>query len=178
MALLHIITVPDPRLSKPARPVRPDEFGAALDQKTRDMAETMYAAPGVGLAAPQVADLRRFLVADPAQEEEGQRRGASFVVMVNPEITERSKETSRFEEGCLSVPDFWEKFERPNTVRIQWQDALGNPHEQVFEGYAAVVVQHEIDHLDGVTILDKVSRFRRSRYLRARQKSQKKESRS
>lgn len=168
MAILDIITVPDPRLSQRARPVREDEFGETLEQRLRDMAETMYAAPGVGLAAPQVADLRRYLVADPADEEAGEKRGAEYVAMVNPEILETSEDTLRTEEGCLSVPDFWEHVTRPRVARIRWRDPTGESHERTFEGWPAVVIQHEIDHLYGTTLLDKVSRFKRSRYLRAR----------
>jgi len=170
VAILPILVVPDPRLNQKARRVTDAEFGAELDQRTRDMAETMYAAPGVGLAAPQVGDLRRFLVADPAQDAEGEKRGSAFLVMVNPEVLERSREMYRYEEGCLSVPEFFEEYERPKRIRVRWQDAFGHPHEAVFDGYPAVVVQHELDHLEGVTILDKVSRFRRSRYLKNRKK--------
>lgn len=171
MAVLPILTVPDPRLSQKARPVAPEEFGPALESFTRDMAETMYAAPGVGLAAPQVGDLRRILVADPSQDSEGEKRGAAYIVMVNPEVLERSREKYRYEEGCLSVPEFYEEFERPKRIRVRWQDALGQVFERVFEDYPAVVVQHEMDHLEGITLIDKVSMFRRSRYLRARRRA-------
>lgn len=175
MAVLTILTVPDPRLNQKTRPVRPDELGPDLDRRLRDMAETMYAAPGVGLAGPQVGDLRRILVADPAQEDEGEKRGHQFLAMVNPTLLEKSRELFTYEEGCLSVPEFWEEFERPRRVRVRWTDAFGAPQEAVFEDYAAVVIQHEMDHLEGVTIVDKVSRFRRSRYLRSRRKAAEKE---
>ncbi|MFH1469265.1 MAG: peptide deformylase [Pseudomonadota bacterium] len=173
MAVLEIIHVPDPRLSTACRPMRPDELGPEFSAHLKDMAETMYAAPGVGLAAPQVGDLRRYLVADPGfQDEEGkQRRGIDLIVMINPEIVEHSKETCRAEEGCLSVPDLWEDFVRPSWVVVRFLDEHGQRQERRFEGFPATVVQHEMDHLDGVTILDKVSRFKRSRYLAARRKA-------
>ncbi len=173
MAILSLITVPDPRLSQKCRPVRNGELGPELERVINDMAETMYAAPGVGLAAPQVGDLRRFLVADPGGQEDsdGTRRGESFVVMINPSIVQASKVKYKAEEGCLSVPDLWEKFVRPQRVLIRWLDRQGQAQERWFQDYAGVVIQHEMDHLDGVTILDRVSRFKRSRYLRAQRKA-------
>ncbi len=173
MAILDIIHAPDPRLSEECRPVRADEIGADLERRVRDMAETMYAAPGVGLAAPQVGDLRRFLVADPGYDDAGAeaRRGVNLLVMVNPEIVESSDESYRAEEGCLSVPDLWEHFTRPRWVLVRFLDERGQQHERRFEEFASTVIQHEMDHLDGVTILDRVSRFKRSRYLRARKKA-------
>ena len=116
MAILPILTVPHPLLLQEARPVREDEFGEALARRLSDMAETMYAAPGVGLAAPQVGDLRRMLVMDATEEKEddGRREQAKHLqLVVNPEIVERSRDKIRWEEGCLSVPEFWEFFERP-----------------------------------------------------------------
>jgi len=172
MAILEILHVPDPRLSQPCRLVRPDEIGPELAQRVSDMAETMYAAPGVGLAAPQVGDLRCFLVADPGfKDEEGQtRRGVDLLVLINPELIETSRETCVAEEGCLSVPELWEEFTRPRCVRVRYLDISGRPQERGFEDFAATVIQHELDHLAGVTILDRVSRFKRSRYLVARRK--------
>ena len=171
MAILPILTVPHPLLAQKARPVRADEFGEALHKRLTDMAETMYAAPGVGLAAPQVGDLRRMLVADISEETEDggkgeHRKAGNLIHLVNPLIIEKSKETIRWEEGCLSVPEFWEDFDRPRRVKVRYSDAFGQPQERVFEGYPAVIVQHEMDHLEGVVILDKVSRLKRARYLR------------
>ncbi len=172
MAILPILTVPDPRLAMKARPVRPDEFGPDLTRRIRDMAETMYAAPGVGLAAPQVGDLRRFLVCDPGGklDPEGRMHGERLLTLINPVRVEVAPETAECEEGCLSVPGFWEPVVRPAWARVRFQDETGAVHEVRYEGYPAVVVQHEIDHLDGVVILDHVSRLKRSRYLRARTK--------
>jgi peptide deformylase len=178
MAILKILTVPHPLLSQKARPVRVDEFGPDLTQRVSDMAETMYAAPGVGLAAPQVGDLRRFLVADPAADgKDGKpRRGESFLALINPVLVETSKEKITWEEGCLSVPDFWEDIERPRRALVRWQDTAATIHEQWFEDFEAVVVQHEMDHLDGVVILNHVSRFKRARYLVAVKKQSAKQS--
>jgi peptide deformylase len=171
MAILEIIHVPDPRLSEQCRPVRPEEITDELRAFLSDMAETMYAAPGVGLAAPQVGDSRRFLVADPgAQEGEG-KRGVDLLAMINPEIVDKASEQYKAEEGCLSVPELWESFTRPRWVEVRWLDEHGGPQQRRFEDFAAVVILHEMDHLDGVTILDRVSRFKRSRYLRARKKA-------
>lgn len=169
MAILPILTVPHPLLLQKARPVREDEFGEALAKRLSDMAETMYAAPGVGLAAPQVGDLRRMLVMDATEEKEddGRREQAKHLqLVVNPEIVERSRDKIRWEEGCLSVPEFWEFFERPRRVRVKYRDALGGHHDEWFEGFPAVVLQHEMDHLEGVVIIDKASRLKRSRYLK------------
>lgn len=171
MAILPILTVPHPLLTQKARPVRADEFGEALMKRLTDMAETMYAAPGVGLAAPQVGDLRRMLVADISEETEDggkgeHRKAGNLIHLVNPVIVEKSKEMIRWEEGCLSVPEFWEDFDRPRRVKVRYQDPFGQPGERVFEGYPAVIVQHEMDHLDGIVIIDRVSRLKRARYLR------------
>lgn len=171
MAILPILTVPHPLLTQKARPVRSEEFGENLHRRLTDMAETMYAAPGVGLAAPQVGDLRRMLVADISEDEEDggkgeHRKAGNLIHLVNPVIVEKSKEMIRWEEGCLSVPEFWEDMDRPRRVKVRYQTAFGETQERVFEGYPAVIVQHEMDHLDGVVILDKVSRLKRARYLR------------
>jgi peptide deformylase len=172
MAILEIIVVPDPRLSEVCRPVRPEEITDELRAFVRDMAETMYAAPGVGLAAPQVGDTRRYLVADPGSKgDDSGKRGTNLLTMINPEIVDRSKELYKAEEGCLSVPDLWENFMRPVWVELRWLDEHGQSQQRRFEDFAGVVLQHEMDHLDGVTILDRVSRFKRSRYLRARKKA-------
>jgi peptide deformylase len=167
MAILPILEAPHPVLSKKARRVEPGEFGPGLAQLLEDMAETMYAAPGVGLAAPQVGDGRRILVADPGfQDEDGEtRKGIHILKMVNPEIVERSTDFIDWEESCLSVPEYSLDVRRSRRIRVTWQDEAGAPQEQVFEDFAAVVMQHEMDHLEGVTLLERSSRLRRSRYL-------------
>jgi len=171
MAILEIIHVPDPRLSERCRPVKAQEIDDQLRAFIRDMAETMYAAPGVGLAAPQVGDTRRFLVADPGGQDDDGKRGVDLIAMINPEIVDKASEQYKAEEGCLSVPELWENFTRPRWVDVRWLDEHGEVQQRRFEDFAGVVIQHEMDHLDGVTILDRVSRFKRSRYLRARKKA-------
>ena len=171
MAILEIIEVPHPILSKRAREVRADKIGDDLAAHLSDMAETMYAAPGVGLAAPQVADPRRILVIDPGFEgESGEtQKGRELHKMVNPRITEKSSETIG-EESCLSVPEMIIEMRRHKKITVTWQDAYGSVQERVFEDFPAVVFQHELDHLEGVTLLDKSSRLKRSRYLKRQRK--------
>lgn len=169
MATLEILTAPHPILAGRARDVRDDEFGPDLAQRLSDMAETMYAAPGVGLAAPQVGDGRRFVVIDSSDKE---NRGKHLFKMVNPEIAERSKDTIWWAETCLSVPDLEVDVERNLRVLVRWRDEKGAPQERWFEEYEAVIVQHELDHLLGTVLLDRVSAFRRSRYLKKLKKFQ------
>lgn len=170
MAILDILEAPHPVLSAKARAVRPDELGEALQRHLNDMAETMYAAPGVGLAAPQVGDSRRILVADPGfQSDEAGGKTPDLVFMVNPEIIEKSAETIVWDEACLSVPEYSQDVTRSRRVVVRWLDPLGAPQERVYEGFPAVVIQHEMDHLEGITLLEHSSRFKRSRYV-AKQK--------
>jgi peptide deformylase len=171
MAILTIIEAPHPILSKKARPVREDEFTDALRQHLSDMAETMYAAPGVGLAAPQVSDSRRILVADPGnQEDENGEKHPDLLLMVNPQIAERSREKITYEESCLSVPEYYLNVKRARRVLVAWQDPTGGKHERWFEGFPAIVLQHEMDHLAGITLLEHSSRLKRSRYMSRRRK--------
>jgi peptide deformylase len=173
MAVLDIITAPHPVLEMRARAVEPDEFGPELAKHVSDMAETMYAAPGVGLAAPQVSDPRRIVVIDPG---EGDERGQRFFAMVNPEIVERSDETIPWMETCLSVPDFEIEIQRNRRIRVEWQDpATGETQSGWFEEFEAVIVQHELDHLLGTILLDRASRFKRSRYLKRVAKARKRD---
>jgi len=167
--ILPILTEPNPLLHQKARPVREDEFGDALEQRMRDMAETMYAAPGVGLAGPQVGDLRRIVTVDLTEDRDDEgirKKGERLILMVNPRIIKRSKEQFRWEEGCLSVPEFWEYFERPRHVTIAYRDPYGVEHELQASDYPGIIVQHELDHLEGVTLLDRVSRLKKTRYLK------------
>lgn len=168
MALLDIVTAPNPVLERDAREVRPDEFGPALEQHLSDMAETMYAAPGVGLAAPQVDDSRRIVVIDSGLDaEEG---GSGLLKMVNPRIVARSADTITWKETCLSVPDLEVKVQRALHVTVEWQDAHGAEQSADFHEFEAVIVQHELDHLVGTVLLDRVSRFKRSRYMKKMKK--------
>ncbi len=167
MAVLEIIEAPDAVLEKIARPLKESEFGPKLLAFTADMAETMYAAPGVGLAAPQVGDSRRVVVIDPG---EGDQKGLRLFRMANPEIIERSKETIRWDETCLSVPDLEVSKVRSRQVCVTWRNPDGSSQEEWFSDFEAVVIQHELDHLEGIVLLDAVSGFRRRRYVTRRRR--------
>jgi peptide deformylase len=132
-----------------------DELRALMD----DMLETMYAAPGIGLAAIQVGVAKRIIVMDIARGDEP--KNPRF--FVNPEIVWASEETFTYEEGCLSVPEIYDEVERPAKVRVKFLDYEGKAHEEEAEGLFAVCVQHEIDHLDGVLFIDHLSRLKRQR---------------
>jgi peptide deformylase len=155
MAIRPILTVPDPVLKQVSRPVETvtDEVRALMD----DMLETMYDAPGIGLAAIQVGVPLQVIVMDLAREgEEPQPRH-----FVNPEILETSAEMAPYEEGCLSVPDVYDEVERPARVRIRYLDYQGQPVEEWAEGLYAVCIQHEMDHLKGTLFIDHLSRLKR-----------------
>ncbi len=170
MAILDIITAPHPILEMAARNVEDDEFGPELEVHMRNMAETMYAAPGVGLAAPQVSDPRRIVVVDSSPKEE---RGRRLFLMVNPVIAERSEDLIPWYETCLSVPDIEVKVMRNRRVRIEFREPNGTERSEWFEEYEAVIVQHELDHLAGTVLLDRASRMKKAKYLRAVKKRQK-----
>ena len=154
MAKLKILEFPDPRLRKKAVPV--EKVDAALRTLIDDMFETMYAAPGIGLAATQVDVHRRFLVADVSSEKN------EPWVLINPVILERDGvEVS--EEGCLSVPGYYESVERAEQVRVRFQNRDGEEVEASFDGVLAVCIQHEIDHLDGKLFVDYLSEAKRQR---------------
>lgn len=160
MAILDILTAPDPVLKKKADPVEEitDEIRTLLD----DMLETMYDAPGVGLAAPQVGVLKRVIVVDVAGDDED----PAPMKMINPEVVWSSDETDLYEEGCLSVPESFSEVERPERVRIKYQDETGELCEIDADGLLSTCVQHEIDHLDGTLFIDHISRIKRSMILR------------
>lgn len=171
MAILPILEAPHPVLSKIAKPVRDDQFGPDLVAFIDDMVDTMYDAPGVGLAAPQVGRSEQILVADPGNDEGKSER--KLYKIVNPVILEHSKETISYEESCLSVPAFYLMTKRYKRIHLQWKDGLGNTHTQWFEEFPAIVLQHEMDHLKGITLLDRSSRFKKSRYLSRRKRRKK-----
>jgi peptide deformylase len=155
MAILPIIVVPDPILRKVAKPVeRVDE---ALRRLMDDMLTTMYDAPGIGLAAPQVGISRRLIVMDPSHDEEPKQA----LIMVNPQIIVRGDELRLHEEGCLSIPDVTAEVERPARTRVSFLDRQGKPGEVELEGIWSTLVQHEIDHLNGVLFIDYLSRLKR-----------------
>ena len=155
MALLKIRHYPDPVLKKVATPVT--EFDESLRQLASDMAETMYAAPGVGLAAPQVGISKRLTVIDcSARDEEAQ-----LLIMVNPEIVAEEGECFE-EEGCLSVPEYYARVNRSAKVKVRFQDLDEQTHLIEADGLTAIACQHEIDHLDGILFVDHLSPLKRS----------------
>lgn len=169
MALLEILQHPDPRLRQKALPVV--AFDAALQKLIEDMFETMYAAPGVGLAATQVGIARRIAVMDTAGEGEPPKQ----LVMINPEILE-SSDRQEMEEGCLSVADYRDKVQRYNRLRMRALDREGKAYEIEAEGLLAQAIQHEIDHLDGKLYIDYLSALKRERLKKKLQKGRKAES--
>ena len=164
MARLTILEYPDPRLRTKAQPVQ--VFDAALHQLAQDMLETMYAAPGVGLAATQVDVHQRMLVADVSETHDQPK------VFVNPEILTREGLAVR-EEGCLSVPGYFDEVERAARIRVSAQDLDGKRFEMDAEGLLAVCIQHEIDHLDGKLFVDYLSELKRQRIRKRLEKDRK-----
>ncbi|MCL4766626.1 MAG: peptide deformylase [Hyphomicrobiaceae bacterium] len=160
MVKLAIITLPDPILREVSAPV--ERVDADLRRLVEDMLETMYAAPGVGLAAVQVGVPRRLLVLDAAEEGEERRP----VALINPEIVMVGEEQRVYEEGCLSIPDVRVEIERPGSLRVRYIDIEGRPQEIAAEGLLATVIQHEIDHLEGRLIIDFLSRLKRDIIVR------------
>ena len=157
MALREILTVPNPVLKKVSTAVElvDDGVRALMD----DMLETMYAAPGIGLAAIQIGEPRRIIVMDLAREGEDPQPQ----YFVNPEILWRSDETALQEEGCLSVPEIYDEVERSERVKLRYLNYAGDPVEEDAEGLFAVCIQHEMDHLQGVLFIDHLSRLKRER---------------
>ncbi len=165
MSLLPIIEVPDSMLRAQSAPIeRVDE---ELERLITSMFETMYEAPGIGLAAVQVAVPRRLMVIDlqdPEEVGEGEEEGPPVRrphVFINPEILHRSDARKSYNEGCLSIPEQYAEIERPDLVRLRWLDRSGTPQEGEFDGLMSVCIQHEIDHLDGVLFIDYLSRLKR-----------------
>jgi len=165
MAILPIITAPDPRLKKKCAPVDQvdDEIRTLMD----DMLETMYHAPGIGLAAPQVGVTKRVLVVDVSDDDDKNKP----VCMANPEVTWSSDEKNVYEEGCLSVPEQYADVKRPKKVRISYLDRDNKAQEIEADGMLATCVQHEIDHLEGVLFVDYLSSIKRGMILRKVQKA-------
>lgn len=167
MAKREIITLPDPLLRKPSADVErvDDEVNALID----DMFETMYDAPGVGLAAVQVGVPRRVIVMDVTYreaDENGEAAEKQPVAMINPEIVWRSEELRAHEEGCLSIPDHYAEIARPERVTVRYLDRDGREREVNCEGMLATVVQHEIDHTRGKLFIDHLSRLKRERVIK------------
>lgn len=173
MAQLPIIVAPDQRLKKRAQPVErvDDELRRLMD----DMLETMYAAPGVGLAAPQVGVGKRVLVADVSGEGED----PCPYRLANPELVSTGEETETREEGCLSLPEVYAEITRPSQATVRYLDETNTERTLEAEGFLATVLQHEIDHLNGVTFLDRLSPVRkkliRRNYLKMREEQKRRE---
>jgi len=161
MSIRKILQYPDKRLRNPGEPVR--EFGDALHTLIDDMAETMYAAPGVGLAAPQIGESVRLFIIDVAT---GEDEPSDLRIFVNPEIVERHGDVV-WEEGCLSFPGVHEEIARAERVKVRAQDRDGNAFELETDGLLAIAIQHENDHLDGKLMIDHLSVLRRRLVHRA-----------
>ncbi|MEO7654132.1 MAG: peptide deformylase [Sphingomicrobium sp.] len=165
MAIRRIYETPDPMLRQTSKPV--ETFDAGLKTLVTDMFETMYAAPGIGLAAVQVGEPIRLLVIDLQEpEEEGGEPVRDPRVFVNPEILRTSDEDVPYLEGCLSVPEQYAEVLRPDHIRARWQDLDGKTIEEDIDGLLAVCLQHEMDHLNGVLFIDHLSRLKRDMVLK------------
>ena len=172
MALLPIIETPDPVLRQISTPV--EEVTDELRKLIDDMFETMYAAPGIGLAAIQVGVPKRLLVIDLQEpEEEGGEPVREPLVFINPEVLEASDTLQVYSEGCLSVPDMYAEVERPDHIRARWLDRDGKVHEEELDGMLATCLQHEMDHLEGILFIDHLSRLKRDMILRKLAKARK-----
>jgi peptide deformylase len=169
MPIRPLVILPDPRLRLKSEPV--DKITDEVRRLAADMLETMYDAPGVGLAAIQIGVPKRIVVMDTSKKDEERRP----TVLVNPEITWSSEEKSTYEEGCLSIPEFYEEVERPARVKFRYTDLDGKTIELDAEGLAATCIQHEIDHLDGVLFIDHLSRLKRERVTKKFAKAAKRE---
>jgi peptide deformylase len=169
MALRDIIILPDKRLRLVSDPVK------AVDKELRtlvdDMLETMYEAPGVGLAAIQVGVPKRIVTVDTAKKDEPNNPQ----VFLNPEVVWSSEEKKTYEEGCLSIPEYYEEVERPAQVKVRFMDLDGNPREVEADGLLATVLQHEIDHINGVLFIDHISKLKRDRVIKKFAKAAKRE---
>ena len=166
MAIRPILVLPDARLRAVADPI--DKIDDEVKQLAQDMLATMYAAPGIGLAAPQVGELRRLVVMDLAKEGEK----PDPIVMINPEILKFSDETVTTEEGCLSIPELYYEVERPAEVTVRYTDLEGNTVTREATDRLAICVQHELDNLDGVLYIDYLSRLKRDRVLKKFEKAE------
>jgi peptide deformylase len=167
MAILPIITAPDPRLKLKCK--RVERVDGEIRRLMDDLLQTMYAAPGIGLAAPQVGVAKRVLVVDIAKEGEE----PAPLQMANPEVLWRSEELATYEEGCLSLPEHYADVERPLRCRVRYLDAEGEIRELAAEGLLATCVQHEIDHLNGILFVDHLSAVKRGIILRKLRKAKK-----
>jgi peptide deformylase len=169
MAVRDILTLPDPRLRLASQPV--GSVDAEVRRLVEDMLETMYAAPGIGLAAIQIGVPKRVITMDLAKKDEEKKPQ----VFINPEIVTTSAERSTYEEGCLSIPEYYEEVERPSEVKIRYLDLEGIERELEASGLLATCLQHEIDHLNGVLFIDHLSKLKRDRIIKKFTKAAKRE---
>jgi peptide deformylase len=160
MALRDILILPDKRLRQVSEPVK--KIDAGIRQLVEDMFETMYEAPGIGLAAIQVGEPKRVITMDLAKKEEPKNPQ----VFINPEILWASEDKAIYEEGCLSIPEYYSDVERPAQVKVKYIDLEGKPRELEASGLLATCLQHEIDHLNGVLFIDHLSKLKRDRVLK------------
>ena len=172
MSIRRIIEVPDPLLRQKSTPV--ETVNDEIRKLVADMFDTMYEAPGIGLAAIQVGVPKRVLVIDLQEpEEEGGEPVRDPRVFINPEIVEHSDQEVPYTEGCLSVPDQFAEVDRPDRICARWLDENGKQHEEVIEGLLAVCLQHEMDHLEGILFIDHLSRLKREMILKKLAKQRK-----
>jgi peptide deformylase len=164
MALREIIILPDKQLRLVSK--RIEKVTTEFRKLADDMFETMYDAPGIGLAAIQVAQPLRLITMDLARKNQEGEVTPQPRVFINPEILASSEETSVYEEGCLSIPEYYEEVERPAKVRVRFTDLDGKVHEEDAEGLFATCIQHEIDHLNGVLFVDYLSKLKRDRVMK------------
>jgi peptide deformylase len=160
MALREIIKLPDKRLRLVSEPVK--HVDAAVRKLVDDMFETMYKAPGIGLAAIQIGIAKRVITMDLSKKEDNHEPH----VFINPEIVWTSEETAKYEEGCLSIPDYYEEVERPKAVKVKYLDRDGRAREIDAKGLLATCLQHEIDHINGVLFIDHLSKLKRDRVIK------------
>jgi peptide deformylase len=160
MALREIIILPDKRLRQASEPVT--AVTADLRALADDMFETMYKAPGVGLAAIQVGVAKRIVTVDTTKKDEPKKPQ----VFINPEVVWASDEKSTYEEGCLSIPEYYEEVERPTQVKVRFMDLDGKTQEVEANGLLATVLQHEIDHINGILFIDHISKLKRDRVIK------------
>ena len=168
MAVREIIKLPDKRLRLESEPVK--RIDSAIRKLVDDLFETMYEAPGIGLAAIQIGIAKRVVTMDLSKKDEEHVPQ----VFINPEVTWASDETSKYEEGCLSIPEFYEEVERPAKVRVKYLDIDGKVHEIEATGLLATCLQHEIDHTNGVLFIDHISKLKRDRIVKKFSKAAKK----
>ena len=168
MALRPILIIPDTKLRQMAEHV--PEVDEDVRRLVADMFETMYKAPGIGLAAPQIGVMRRVVVLDVAKRRD-EEAAADPMVLINPVVAWSSAERSTYEEGCLSIPDYYEEVERPAVVHVNFLDRDGKPASIEADGILATCIQHEIDHLNGVLFIDHISRLKRARVMRKFEKA-------